>query len=296
MIPSKLSEWNYKVVKQLAEKYLETDKFDFKYQIRSRDPEYSKSIINTTCAFANTMGGFLVFGLHDIGAGRLEIEGVEWSDDLAKEFGDKIKSINPTVYFDFLNPPIEIPAKSKVVFVVYVPPSPDRPHMTDEGRFYYRTNEGNKIMSYEQVKESFLRYEERRHKMNLLYIELISNLSVAKGMLVTEQIDTNYSLLSFDTDVISDLLPDIYSIIQTDRELVQLLVRLRIQMSIVNSKIRMFHSQMIMPLSNLKELTRSHNEYVRNQIDTIILPLTTNILNILESRFELRNPLDGAQR
>lgn len=106
--------------------------------------------------------------------------GLENSDDLSKEFGDKIRSINPTPYYDFVNPPIPIPHKDQVLFVAQIPKSSDRPHMkADVGRFYHRTNTGNEIMNYQQIKEAFLRYEERKSKLNLLYIELFSNSKIA---------------------------------------------------------------------------------------------------------------------
>ena len=110
--------------------------------------------------------------------------GVDRSDDLTKEFGDKLNSLSPVPYYDFKNPPIEIPHKDTVLFVVHVPKSADRPHMkSDVGRFYLRSKCGNKLMTYEEVKESFLRYEERRTKLKLLYIEILSNYVIAQEVL-----------------------------------------------------------------------------------------------------------------
>ena len=37
-------------------------------------------------------------------------------------------------------------------------------------------------MSYEQIKQEFLNYEERLNQINLLYIELLSNLTIAENL------------------------------------------------------------------------------------------------------------------
>lgn len=120
MIPRDLSEWNYERIKDLASKgYLETDSFEFKPAIKSRDTTLDSRIKETTCAFANTNGGFLIFGVLDMdNAEGDRLVGVDRSDDLAKEFGDKLSSLSPVPYYDFKNPPIEIPHKDTVLFIV----------------------------------------------------------------------------------------------------------------------------------------------------------------------------------
>ncbi|CAN5455427.1 hypothetical protein BH18THE2_BH18THE2_20970 [soil metagenome] len=68
MIPRTLPEWNCDKVKELTDKgYLEADTFEFKFEIKSRDPKINERIIQTSCAFANTDGGFIIFGVADLG-------------------------------------------------------------------------------------------------------------------------------------------------------------------------------------------------------------------------------------
>lgn len=173
MIPHTLEEWDYNVIRQLViEGYCETDTFDFKSALkytvpcqRERD-KYNEKLLNIVCAFANTYGGFIVFGIEDAKnkAGENRIVGLDQTD-FGAEFGEKIKDLDPTVYYNFTNPPIKIANENKVIYIVHIPRSTNRPHMVStgrsEGRFYKRTNNGNNIMNYNEVKAEFLAYEER---------------------------------------------------------------------------------------------------------------------------------------
>ncbi|MPZ07038.1 MAG: hypothetical protein GEU26_11600 [Nitrososphaeraceae archaeon] len=306
MIPTRLSEWNYEIIKELVEKgYLEADTFEFKREIKSRNPKLNDRIVETACAFANTVGGFIIFGIDDLGNSKKDrIIGLQESDDLSKEFGDKMKSINPTPYYDFVNPPIKIQEKDTVLFVTYIPQSSARPHMkSDVGRFYYRTNKGNEIMNYQQVMEAFLHYEERRSKLNLLYIELLSNSIIASEILriSNKQLDEAangkerylpYSPLKFELTITSTLLPEVYSIIQNDRELTQSLFRLKLQLSTINSEISIYHS---LDPERKEFQYDTHNEYIRECIDEYSLPLMNNIMKTLELKYGLANPFSDSQ-
>jgi hypothetical protein len=205
--------------------------------------------------------------------------------------------ISPTVYFDFRNPPIDIPGKNTVLFVVHVLQSSDRPHMkTDVGRFYYRTNKGNEFMSYQQVKEAFLRYEERRNKLSLLYIEILSNMTIAQEIMriSNQKIEKDrgrylhYSPLRFETALISNLLPEIYSIIYNDGEMVESLFRLKLQMSTLNSTLNIYQS--LNPI-DMEFQFESHSEHMKKNIERDTLPSIKQVLQGLESRYGLINPL-----
>lgn len=138
-IPYTLKGWDYEIIRQLViEDYYETDTFDFKpvlaprHQDQKKRDDYIQQLLNTVCAFANTYGGFIVFGIEDQKnkKGEDRIVGLDRTD-LATEFGDKIKNVDPTVYYNFKNPPIKIPHKAKVIFVVHIPCSTTRPHLQE---------------------------------------------------------------------------------------------------------------------------------------------------------------------
>ncbi len=135
-LPGDPNQWTFQLIRQLVDQgYLETDYYDFKAELNGKDPEHNQRLTKTACAFANTRGGFIVFGIRDLGEEtKPRIEGITQSGDLANDFGQKIRAASPTVQFSFGNPPLKVPDSPKVIFVVYIPQSPNRPHMF-EGQF-----------------------------------------------------------------------------------------------------------------------------------------------------------------
>ncbi|MGA9149363.1 MAG: ATP-binding protein [Candidatus Nitrosopolaris sp.] len=308
-VPNTLEGWNYEIIRQLViEGYYETDTFDFKpvltprHQDQKKRDDYIQQLLNTVCAFANTYGGFIVFGIEDQKnkKGEDRIVGLDRTD-LGAEFGDKIKNIDPTVYYTFKNPPIKTHDKDKVIFVVHIPRSMTRPHMVSTGRFYYRTNRGNNIMNYNEVKGEFLAYEERRYKLDLFFIEIINNLKIAEKMV--EHTNKNrdpkesylhFSPLKFETDLMNNLLPDIFGIIQTDQGLAKDISTLRLQMGPVNTKISTF-LQSATNLEQMKFQLETHNEYIKKYVGNHTLPLLNKIRQVLVSKYGLSSPISDSE-
>ncbi len=291
-IPKGLEDWTIEVIEKLVSQgYLETDYYDFKAELTSRELQHNRRLTNSACAFANTRGGFLVFGVGDLDKSIQErIKGIPFDSDLAKDFGDKIRGASPNIYFDFSNPPIPIKGTSRVVFVVHVPQSTERPHATPEGVFYYRTNEGNKQMSYEQIRDSFLRYEERKTKVKLLLVELANLKDDAKGTLVPpNRVSQDYSLVTLETAVLNSLLSDIYSMIHEETQLTTDLFTIRKQATLMNTKIRTLHSRIALPLTNLDQIMREHNQYMQERVDAIV-PIIDRVLKKLEDKYALKRP------
>lgn len=286
MIPHELKEWDYALIKELVNRgFFETDKFDFKKDL----PE---NLEKSVCAFANTEGGFLIFGIKDDRSISDEerIIGIGPTRDFPREFGDKIINTEPHIYYSFKNPPINIPNSKNVIHVVKISQSPERPHMTSKQDFYYRTNRGNVPMSYQQIKESFLNEEQRRQKLRLLFIELLSNKEQATSMVISkERIKDSYSLVTLDSSVLQTLLIDTYPIIIGEEELIRLLVTMRERIKVINNKIRIFYSQVSLPLSGKEEIVKSHNEYINQRVQQLI-PLLDRSLKILEERYGLADP------
>jgi hypothetical protein len=286
MVPTNLGDWDYELVKKFVEEGLfETDRFDFKEEIPN-DPEKS------VCAFANTEGGFLVFGIKDNRSlsPEMRIKGIDPNRDFPREFGDKIINIEPHVYYSFKNPPINIPDKKNVIHVIKIPQSPERPHMTSKREFYYRTNRGNVQMIYQQIKNSFLNEEQQRQKLRLLYIELLSNREQAMSMILPkEKISETYSLVTLDSSVLQTLLVDTYSIIINEEELIRLLITIREHIKILNNKIKIFFTQVSLPTTKQKEIIISHNEFINQNAQTLV-PLLDKSLIILHDKYGLSNP------
>lgn len=291
MIPSKLQDWNYDIIKELSENNMEGDTFDFKCAIKSRDPKENGNIIQTACAFANTKGGFIIFGVCRNSKGLYDIKGLERYDNYAKEFGDKIRSINPTVYF-VPSSFIIIPHTERVLLVIQIPLSQQRPHMTENGNFYYRTNKGNEIMQYQQVKEGFLNYEERRQKLELLYMELVSAMVMAKHLSDQDENETEkWSLGGYDINILSSLIPDVYPLIQHDIDLTKLLFRIRMQMININSEIQVFLHSVHEPGANKKLNVFAHNLQLRKLNSELLYPLLKKTIKHLERNYDIITPM-----
>ncbi len=69
-LPRTLEELDYPTIRRLViDGYYETDTFEFKPSLKpefgdqKRRDEYNERILNSASAFANTYGGFMVFGL-----------------------------------------------------------------------------------------------------------------------------------------------------------------------------------------------------------------------------------------
>lgn len=294
MIPNSVQDWNYELIEKLVrDGFFETDKFDFKEDIPHKSDRGGKDKLEkSVCAFANTEGGFLVFGIKDDRSlyYKERIVGINPDRDFPREFGDKIANTEPHIFYTFRNPAITIPESKAVIHVVKIDQSRERPHWTSKREFYFRTNKGNELMSYQQTKDSFLGEEQRRQKLRLLFIELLSNRDQCSGMIIKEeQVKTHYSLVTLDSSVLQTLLVDTYPIIARDEELIRLLLKIRTSITVMNNRIRIFYSQISLPISNSEQVTKEHNEYIHHRVGQLI-PLLDGALGILQDKYGLINP------
>jgi len=291
MIPNNLNEWSFPLIEKLIQEGIfETDRLDFKEDIPHVNNNSGKEKLeNSVCAFANTEGGFLIFGIKDDRAQEAHdrIIGIEPQKDFPREFGDKTVNIQPHVYYDFLNPPIKIPNKDSVIHIIKIPQSPERPHLTGRKEFYYRTNKGNMQMDYQQIKDSFLNEEQRRQKLRLLFIELVSNKEQAGSMIIEG--DGNYSLITLDSQVLQTLLVDTYQTITKEEELIRLLITIREKIMIINNKTGIFYSQMSLPLLSKTDIVNEHNKFIK-KVATGLIELIERALKILSDKFGLTDP------
>jgi predicted HTH transcriptional regulator len=161
VIPKRLQDWTYERIDELTNEN-ESEIHDFKSDIPS-----SKELSKDCCAFANSNGGFIIFGVIQNG-NRFRIEGIDNDIDLANEFGKKIHS-SPRIRFD--GPKIiSKPNSTKILAVFNIPLSPVRPHIptpVDQRIFYKRTNTGNEQMTYEEIKDAFRELLTKKYKKQL---------------------------------------------------------------------------------------------------------------------------------
>lgn len=287
IVPDTLEGWTFEIVLQLcAAGRVETDRHDFKFGLPHVD-----TLTKVCCAFANSLGGYIVFGVKDIAGKALEPCGIEADREIARDFGSKLKA-DPSIYFAPPRP-IPVPETPKLLYIFHVPLSPDRPHRDEHTKWFWkRTNTGCEPMTFSEVRAQFMNYQERRDLLKMLFVELVENAAVlpeiAKHALTA---GGPYSLYTLDTAVIDRLLPDVYSLIQHDQQLVTTLLNLRRQMRLANTRARLFFARVALPLTEKDKLIDEYNAYMRGAADRIT-PLLMASMRILEERFDLRNPFD----
>ena len=259
------------------------NRHDFKFNL----PD-SEGLTKTCCAFANSLGGFVVVGVKDRG-GRFLVVGIQPDGEIAKKFADKLDA-TPAIEF---SPPrmVNVPGGTKVLYVFHVPTSLRRPHLPrsrDKRIFWKRTPGGCEQMSREEIEEQFLRYEERRDKLKLLFVELLLNRENLTD--ISRVKDGQYSLMTLETGVLDRLLVDVYSVLQAERRLVRILLTLRNQIQIINANAKIFFTKMASPRTDGEQVAAEYQTFMRSK-EKLLVPLMTEALQILQNRFGLRDPL-----
>lgn len=214
MIPTRLDDWTREGIEAVAASGVnENDIYDFKADLQPADHQ-RKSV----AAFANTRGGFLIFGVTN----DRKLEGVP-NAELPRDFGVKLKTgLEPSVEYRF-RAPLEV-SPGRNIFVVEVPRSLRGPHavsINGTWTFLKRTAAGNcDPMTYEEIRLAFQDTETRRTKLALLSSELSHIDWVAERLL--KEIPDNAStdglvndwawMTRYPTTVIDTILGDAFSL------------------------------------------------------------------------------------
>ncbi len=264
MIPRRLTDWTLNVLAGMLKRgVFEDETFDFKEMLPDSRNNDGKDRLKKTCAaFANSEGGFLVFGVTNSKKTPERIPGIDANLDFPEQFGNFPKSCSPSVAWEFRNPPLRL-VSGRVVHIVYVPKGWRAPHAVEASgawAFQKRTNKGNEPMSIEEVRSAFLGFYEKRLKLQLLRSEILTLADNAQDIRNTDP--KKYSLVSFDTAIIDSVIADTYSITAERQKLHQALSRLRQATRIANNRIHLLFSVVMMPHIDKRDIIRSHNEFM----------------------------------
>jgi hypothetical protein len=193
MIPDNLDGWTLPVIESLLQQgVFESDRFDFKEMLPHAKDDVGKLRLAKTCAaFANSSGGFLVFGVKDdMGLTVSQrLAGLDPGEDLPGRFGSFPAIPEPSVAWNFRNPAIRL-ATGRLVHVVHIPASARRPHaIPDQGRWWFckRTSKGTEAMSFEEVRDLFLDASRRRRELAWLRSKLEKILELQRTLSVESQ-------------------------------------------------------------------------------------------------------------
>lgn len=245
-VPESLDAWTFDTVLEVVERHeFEPGSYDYKIVLSPRTEEERQnskavkdlldSIRHTTCAMANSDGGYILFGVRDrkqqVAKPRDRIVGISSDYDLRREYGKKIQVIDRNVYFDARA--IALPTNSaNCIFVVHVPPSPLRPHMC-EGIFYFRGQGGTaERMNYYLVRDQMLYTEGRLQKIRLLRMELATFRQIRQL-----HSDPVTNRLLYDTGTFKMLLADVCDLLPSRSGLLALLHVIATRAETLNSLI-----------------------------------------------------------
>lgn len=165
-------------ISAFSEIYIENICIDFKQfwdKVSSEEKEKKKRdfVVDVT-SFANTSGGYLIFGIKEkdkipVEFTPFEIPSIE---DLEKQLGQLIQTRVEPPLVGYKFKAIEI-AKSKYIFIVMIPKSFNAPHgvkKPDDVNYYFygRTNDGrNYPYKFSEIKEHFIGRDNTQRKIKL---------------------------------------------------------------------------------------------------------------------------------
>lgn len=150
-----LDELKFADVEQLkSNRICESDVLDYKEQLL-KDDEFLKHV----SAFANTQGGFLIFGVKETGKGGYpeNIVGIEKSE-VNKERLEQVILGNIQPRLNVKIQTVDLENQSKTMLIVQIPNSYLKPHMMRQGeRFYKRYNFEALPMTEVEVSDAYMR-------------------------------------------------------------------------------------------------------------------------------------------
>ena len=292
-VPKTLVEWEFESIVELVSKgYTETDRFDFKEVLHASNNQenYRDGLTKAARAFANSQGGFLVFGVKDAQTGEsteARLVGIPNSTELAKHFADAITNAEPSIIFEHTNPAIPLRQSENVILVIHIPTSRRGPHITRDGLFYKRTNAGNELMSYAEIRNAFTNYEERFSKVKLLYMTLLDLWIRAERIKKSSNSDDSFTLVHLDANTIMPILSDVYSLLSSMGNLPGLLIRIKRDADLIDTAINLSHQSAVLPHNRQKIDTLKYNtQLIEHASD--LQKLTDQALNELEVNFDFR--------
>lgn len=265
MEPNTLDEWTFETLEEIVLKGIfESERLDFKeFLPDSRNESEKERLYKTCCAFANSTGGFIVFGVVDKKSltSRKRITGLKSTLDFPEHFGNYPSSCFPSVYWDFKKIPITL-QEGKVIHIVHIPESWKSPHAVKnkDGSFLFlkRTNKGNERMSFEEIREAFMNYDEKRRKLQLLRSEVDMLKANAKEAYLERSTDWEWDLklADFSIGLLESIIGEIYDLISVDSELLRLLKDLRLKAGQIRVRTPL---ALLWKTSEEKNSLRSHN-------------------------------------
>lgn len=293
-IPDTVEGWTLDVVKELLrDNAQEGLLFDFKAAIERSNAE---SIVRTTAAFANTIGGFIVFGIQDRNAESdpdKRLGGIAPSSENIKRFNDQIKDkVIPVPYYTPKMPSISLP-NDNVLEVIHVQRTQKGvcavPHRSDKDafKFYKRTESGSdEPMSPEEIRYRFQDVETARKKLRLLQVQLQQAKQRFARFQKLRDASGARSITTLDEAGLTNTIADTYVILYDHGDLVDYLHSILDFENGANNMAGSFLTYVSIPMINRDAFLHEHNEHL-SQLAAMAIPVIDKSLLLLHDRFDL---------
>lgn len=166
MLTGRLTELDTAALEGLKNTASESATLDFKRDLPKGNEADRREFLKDLCAFANTQGGDLVFGVAEENGVVVDVPGIETSDP-----GSDQERLEQIACSDGIEPRLPGPefyrvelSNGRSVFVVRVPQSWMAPHRVSfkgHGHFYARAATTTFAMNVQQLREAFTAAESR---------------------------------------------------------------------------------------------------------------------------------------
>jgi predicted HTH transcriptional regulator len=280
-IPSNLKGWNLEIIRDLlGQGTAEDDLFDWKEQLPNKKDEDSKDgkfgLRKGICAFANSYGGFFIYGVRDpnsksnlgLSVDQL-IVGIDKNIDFPNLFGNFPRECIPSVYWTFKNLNL---SNDRQIWVIHIEKSWKTPHGAKSEKdkaihFMKRTNQGDDYMSIEEIRYSMLNYHERKLKLELVKGELNSIKKQCEFKYVRQTRGGQaYRASRYDLEVIKSVLAEIYLILNDQKNIIDLINNIRITAMQIDGHVENFSS---ISESTIEKYFKKHNDLIENLSQSI---------------------------
>jgi len=158
---------------------------DYKLELYPETDAGNKEFLKDISAFANTVGGYLIFGIHEKNGAPVEIKGIEFTDF------DKIQLRFENLLRTGVDPPIRgVESKpfdfkdSKKIIVTHVPKSISRPHVVKikkHYRFYGRNSSGVHMLEVDELRRAFLASETLATQIRTFRNDRLAQIATGEG-------------------------------------------------------------------------------------------------------------------
>lgn len=278
---TQLMEWSEEWIREILDKDLgEELLFDFKEGINSQDPKHTHNLRKAVSSFANTLGGFIVFGIKDKANanGWNRLCGVSDSNNFSKELTNKISGgkVIPHVFFE--GPrliSLQHNNNSYQVLVIKISSSELKPHaVVSDGdgllQFWMRGNSTAVAATYPYLTKMIEESSELRNLLAALYLDAEYVDSFANRMVIQEKDrETAIPVVRINALVNSEQSSQIISKIPTDIPLINLIWQLREQIEVINSFRDMMIARRPLPLSNGKQENKADNDQIASLVPKV---------------------------